>query len=34
MFMQNFSSVASTQTDLDKFLAIFEENSWIFQEHS
>jgi hypothetical protein len=27
MFMQNFSSLASTQTGLDKFLTIFEENS-------
>jgi hypothetical protein len=27
MFMQNFSSLAFTQTDLDKFLPIFEENS-------
>jgi ribosomal protein S17E len=32
--MQNFSSLASTQTDLDKFLTIFEENSRIFQENS
>jgi hypothetical protein len=31
--MQNFSSLASTQTDLDKFLTIFEENSRIFQEN-
>jgi hypothetical protein len=34
MFMQNFSSVASTQTDLDTFLTIFEENFRIFQENS
>jgi hypothetical protein len=34
MFMQNFSSLASTQTDLDKLLTIFEENSRIFQENS
>jgi hypothetical protein len=32
--MQNFSSLASTQMDLDKFLTIFEENSRIFQENS
>jgi hypothetical protein len=30
--MQNFSSLASTQTDFDKFLTIFEENFRIFQE--
>jgi hypothetical protein len=34
MFMQNFSSLASTQTDLDKVLTIFEENFRIFQENS
>jgi hypothetical protein len=34
MIMQNFSSLASTQTDLDKFLTIFEENSRIFQKNS
>jgi hypothetical protein len=34
MFMQNFSSLACTQTDLDKFLTIFEENIRIFQENS
>jgi hypothetical protein len=34
MFIQNLSSLASTQTDLDKFLTIFEENSRIFQENS
>jgi hypothetical protein len=34
MFMQYFSFLVSTQTDLDKFLTIFEENSWIFQENS
>jgi hypothetical protein len=33
MFMQNFSCLASTQTDFDKFLAIFEENFRIFQEN-
>jgi hypothetical protein len=32
--MQNFSSLACTQTDLDKFLTIFEENFRIFQENS
>jgi hypothetical protein len=33
--MQNVSStLASTQTDLDTFLTIFEENSMIFQENS
>jgi hypothetical protein len=32
--MQNFSSLASTQMDLDKFLPIFEENFRIFQENS
>jgi hypothetical protein len=31
--MQNFSSLASTQTDLDTLLTIFEENSRIFQEN-
>jgi hypothetical protein len=34
MFMQNFSSLASSQTDLDTFLTIFEENFRIFQENS
>jgi hypothetical protein len=34
MFMQNFSSLACTQTDLDIFLTIFEENFRIFQENS
>jgi hypothetical protein len=34
MFMQNFSSQASSQTDLDTFLTIFEENFRIFQENS
>jgi hypothetical protein len=34
MFMQNFSSLASTQTDLDTFLTILEENFRIFQENS
>jgi hypothetical protein len=32
--MQNFSSLASTQTDTDTFLTIFEENFRIFQENS
>jgi hypothetical protein len=32
--MQNFSSLARTQTDLDTFLTIFEEYFWIFQENS
>jgi hypothetical protein len=32
MFMQNFSSLTWTQTDLDIFLTIFEENSKIFQK--
>jgi hypothetical protein len=32
--MQNFSSLACTQTDLDIFLTIFEENSRFFQENS
>jgi hypothetical protein len=32
--MQNFSSIASTQTDLNTFLTIFEENFRIFQENS
>jgi hypothetical protein len=32
--MQNFSSLDCTQTDLDKFLTIFEENFKIFQENS
>jgi hypothetical protein len=30
MFMQNFSSVACTQTDLDKFLTIFEKKNQDF----
>jgi hypothetical protein len=34
MGMQNFSSQACNQTDLDKFLTIFEENFRIFQENS
>jgi tRNA uridine 5-carbamoylmethylation protein Kti12 len=34
MFMQNFSTLACTQKDLDKFLTIFKENSRIFQENS
>jgi hypothetical protein len=32
--MQKFSSLASIQPDLDKFLTIFEENSRTFQENS
>jgi hypothetical protein len=32
--MQNFSSLASTLTDLDKILTIFEENFRVFQENS
>jgi hypothetical protein len=32
--MQNFSSLACTQTELDTFLTIFEENSWIFEKNS
>jgi hypothetical protein len=34
MFMQNFGSLAYTQTNLDTFLTIFEENSRILQENS
>jgi hypothetical protein len=34
MFMQNFSFLVCTQTDLDTFLTIFEENFRIFQENS
>jgi hypothetical protein len=34
MFIQNFSSLAFIQTDLDKFLTIFEENFKIIQETS
>jgi hypothetical protein len=34
MFMLNFSSLACTQTDLDQFLTIFEENFSFFQENS
>jgi hypothetical protein len=30
MLMQNFSSVAYTQTDLDKFLSFFQEKLKIF----
>jgi hypothetical protein len=30
--MPNFSSLASTQMDLDKFLTIFEENSRKIQD--
>jgi hypothetical protein len=30
MFMQNFSSLAFTQTDLDKFLDFFQEKFKIF----
>jgi hypothetical protein len=32
--VQNFSSLASTQMNLDTFLTIFEENIRIFQENS
>jgi hypothetical protein len=32
--MQNFSSLACTQTDLDNFFTFFEENFRIFQENS
>jgi hypothetical protein len=32
--MQNLSSLACTQTDLDKFWTVFEENFRIFQENS
>jgi hypothetical protein len=31
--MQNFRSLACTQTDLDTFLTIFEEKFRIFQEN-
>jgi hypothetical protein len=34
MFMQNFSSLTWAQTDLDKFLYLFEENFRIFEEIS
>jgi hypothetical protein len=34
MGMQNISSLVCTQTDLDTFLTIFEENFRIFQENS
>jgi hypothetical protein len=30
MFIQNFKSLASTQTDLDKYLTIFQVNFRIF----
>jgi hypothetical protein len=32
--MQNFASLASTQTDLDTFLTSFEEKFEDFQENS
>jgi hypothetical protein len=32
--MANFSSLPATQTDLDKFLAFFQENFRVFQENS
>jgi hypothetical protein len=32
MSMQNFNSLASTQTDIAKFLTIFQENFRIFQK--
>jgi hypothetical protein len=34
MFMRNFSPLACTQTDVDKFLTIFEENFRILKENS
>jgi hypothetical protein len=34
MIMPNFSSLASTQTDLENFLTIFEANFRILQENS
>jgi hypothetical protein len=34
MLMENFSTLAGTQMDLDTFLTIFEENFRIFQENS
>jgi hypothetical protein len=34
MFIQNFSSLTCTQTDLYTFLTIFKENSRIFEENS
>jgi hypothetical protein len=34
MFIPNVSSLASTQTNLDTLLTIFEENFRIFQETS
>jgi hypothetical protein len=34
MFMHNFSSPASTQTDLEFFLTFFQENFRIFQKNS
>jgi hypothetical protein len=34
MVMPNFSSLPATQTDLDKFLTIFQENFRVFQENS
>jgi hypothetical protein len=33
MFMQNFSSLASAQTDLDKFWTFFQEKFKIFFEN-
>jgi hypothetical protein len=32
--MPNFSSLPATQTDLDTFLTIFQENFRVFQENS
>jgi hypothetical protein len=32
--MPNFSSLPATQTGLDKFLTIFQENFRVFQENS
>jgi hypothetical protein len=34
MFMPNFSSLVSTQTDLDTFLTFFHEKFRIFQENT
>jgi hypothetical protein len=31
--MHNFSSLPATQTDLDKFVTIFQENFRVFQEN-
>jgi hypothetical protein len=34
MVMPHFSSLPATQTDIDKFLTIFQENFRVFQENS